>query len=298
MPQPPLRRPPVGDLVQKAKSVIQKRPDVPRPAVAQSARERIQAALQQIDGAPQAVIPTVQAFREYVKDKLSKGEDLDDFFQAARTRAREEIDKRRHIVEAAAEIAQLCQLHGRLQRIRTEVIEAARAGQIRGPEVFARLTQILETPYPFLTWVERRIGPFTVGVSLGAKAGLALGVGASRGIAGLRHGVACFSQQAAFSLGLTAGADVGLQISVAPGRPAAGLSCAVEVGISGGSKGTAGISASFTPTFRKRLPTLRDQALFDWEYAGVAVSAAIGEGVDLGVALTITDSRVLAGPLP
>jgi hypothetical protein len=289
----------VSHLAQKATSAIKNRPGVPRPAaVAQSVRERVQGALQQIDAAPQAAIPTAQAFRDYMKEKLSRGDDLDDLLQEARTRAREEIDKRRHVVDAAVEVVQLCQPKDRFRRLRIEVIEAARAGQIQGSEAFARVTQILETPYPFLTWVERRIGPLTIGLSLGAKAGLALGVGAAWGISGLRHGIACFSQQTSFSVGLTAGADVGLQVSVAPGRPATGLSCAVEVGLSGGSKGTAGISASFTPTFRKRMPTLRDQYLFDWEFSGLAVSAGTGEGLDLGLALTITDSRTLAGWLP
>jgi hypothetical protein len=298
MPQPPLRRPAPArrPLAEKARAAFDKRPDTSREAVSQIVREKARAALQHIESSPLVVVPTVQAFKQYVKDKLSRGEDLEDLLVELRARAKEEADQRRHIVEAGAEIVQLFAVRDRVRRVREEVIQAARAGQIKGSEAWDRVTRILDRPYPFLTWVEQKIGPFTIGLSAQAKVGLAVGVGGGVGISGMRHCLACFFQQASFSIGLTAGGDVGLQLSVAPGRPEPGLSCTIEVGAGGGSKGTAGMSVAFTPIPRQ--PTLRDSRLFDWKYAGMAISGGTGEGLDLSAAVGLTESRVLPGLVP
>lgn len=289
-------KPDLGGLASKAKSAIQNVSGLLSPAAAQAARARAQATLDRLQRSPVAATPAGHALQQYISSQLARGEGIDDLVNEIQERAHQALDKQRRLVAGLVETVNAFRGGDVVRQLRTEVMHGARSGQLRGAEVWDRVTGVLKTPFPFLTWVERRIGPFTIGVCLQAKAGLAAGVGVGEGISGLRHCLACYSRQGGVAVGAIADVDFGVQVSAAPGKPAPGWSITLEAGGGGGYSATAGVSAAFTPTLRQ--PTLRDTRIFDYTFAGVGASLGGGGGLDVGVSLNFTYSTILTGHLP
>jgi len=288
----PLRPQSIVGVANKAKTAIQQRPEIANPAIAEAARRRAQAALHKAQRLPLAASPVATAFHQYLQDRLSAGEDIADFVQEVRKRANEEIDKRRHIVSALGEAVELCRGDGKLSRLRTEVVQPARARRITGPRAWDKITEIVGTPYPFLSLIERRTGPVTIGLALQIEGGAGAGGGMTSGVSGLRHcGLFCESQQYSACVGAVADAEIALQLSVSMGRPESGISWSVETGVGGGANATMAVTASFTPSLHR--PSLREPWICDYEFSGIAVSVGGGGGLDIGVALGATISMVI-----
>jgi hypothetical protein len=273
-------------------------PNIPHllntPAAA-SARTKAQQALNRISASPIAASPIGQAFQQYLRERLARGEDMEEFLKELHEKACQEIGKRKHIVLNLVEALNLFRGGDTLHRVRNEVIQAAKSGQLTGEQAWERLSKILNTPYPFLTWMGQRVGPFNIGLSVQVKGGMGVGVGYGEGISGLRYCLACFFQQVSVCAGAVADADIGLQLSVSEGSPSGGISFSVEVGGGGGEGATVGASASFTPFPRR--PTIQDPRIFDYEFSGVSVGLGGGGGLDVSVAFGITESRILGGQL-
>jgi hypothetical protein len=296
--QPPRPKPVVNNLARTVKTALQSKPFVPLTPAAQAAaaaaRDRVKETLRKIQSSPLTSTPIGQAFQQFLQDRIANGGDIEDLLDELRVRAREELEKRRHIVACLSDALNLLRNPDLQKQIEREVIEAARTGRLRGSEAWDRVSRILGTPSPFLTWLEHRIGTFTVGMCLQAKGGMAVGGGVAEGISGLRHCLACHFRQYSVAAGAIAGADFGAQLSVSPGKPASGPSFTVEVGGGGGYGATGGGSVAFTPEPRR--PTLEDPRVFDYEFAGIAVSLGGGGGLDVSLAFGVTISTILTGP--
>ena len=260
---------------------------------AQAARARAQAALQKIQSSTLAGSPVVQAFQQYLQDRLSRGEDMDEFIEELKAKAEEEVSKRRHIVSCLASALNLFRGGDKLYRVRHEVVRPARANQLSGSQAWDRLSAILGTPYPFLSWLEGYVGPFTIGAALQAAAGAGVGIGAAEGISGLRHCPASHFRQVSVGAGTIAEVDFGAQLSVSKGKPASGVSYSAEVALGGGHGASGGVTVCFNPTPRR--PTLQDQRIFDYEFTGIAVTLGGGGGLNFSVALGATHTTILGG---
>ncbi|MPZ44054.1 MAG: hypothetical protein GEV05_11730 [Betaproteobacteria bacterium] len=282
----------IAGIANKAKTAIRQKPKITDSAVISAARSRAQAGLHKFQRLPIGASPVAVAFQHYLQDRLSNGEDIEDFVQEVKQRAEEEIDKRRHIVSALAEAMELCSSKDRLPRLRTDVLQPARARRINGTQAWDKVTEIFATPYPFLSWIERRTGPFTIGLAMQVEGGAGVGGGMTTGISGLRHcALGCYFQQYSVCVGAVAEAEIALQLSVSAGRPASGVSWGVETGAGGGVNATVSVTASFTPSLHR--PSLRESWICDYEFDGLAVSIGGGGGLDIGVALGATFSAAL-----
>jgi len=282
-----------SDLAGKVKAAVQKRPKIVDTPAGEAARARVQDALGRLRKSPVAGSPIGQAFQDFLQHRLSSGQDLDDLLEEAKGAAERELARRRHVVSFLSSAANLFRTGDRLVRVRREVIQPAGTRQVSGPQAWDRMGRILSTPYPFLTWVESHVGKLTVGAALQASAGLGAGLGKAYGISGIRHGMACFFEQDSVCVGAVAGADFGGQLSVAPGTPAPGLSYTLEVALGGGYGATGSVSVALIPTPHK--PTVQEAWLFDYEFAGLAVSLGGGGGLNLSLGLGLTRSVVLQG---
>jgi hypothetical protein len=286
----------IAVVANKAKAAIAQRSKNPSSAVIDAARSRARDALHKTRRLPIAASPLATAFQQYLQDRLNAGEDVADFVQEVRQRAQEEIAKRQHIVSALGDAVELCRGNGRLLRLRSEVLQPVRARRIGGPQAWDKVTEIFATPYPFLSWMERRTGPITIGLALQIEGGAGAGGGMTAGISGLRHsGLCCYFQQYSACVGAVAEAEFALQLSVSMGRPASGISWGVETGVGGGANATATVTASFTPSLHR--PSVREPWICHYEFSGIAVSVGGGGGLDIGVALGATMSTILGGKL-
>jgi hypothetical protein len=184
----------------------------------------------------------------------------------------------------------------RRARLRQDVLRPVRARQLGGPAAFEKITAILGTPYPFLTWVEQHAGPVTVGVALQAEAGLAVGASVMEGLSGLRYHCVCHSIGGSVCAGAVAEVDLGAQLSMSLGKPQPGHDVSVEVTVGAGYNATCGVTAAFKPI--PRVPTWQDPSAFDYEFKGAAVSLGVGAGFDIGLSVGVTNSTILIGPVP
>lgn len=263
------------------------------PAALQAAKARGETALRKLQQSPLRDEPVVLAMQEYIKNLLARGDDPDDFVRELREKAERDLASRQHVIRFLGDVLNLVRAKEKQVRLRADVLRAARTRQITSAQAAERLTSIFDTPYPFLAWAERRLGPLTIGVAMQAEAGLAVGVGATEGLSGLRYHCVCHSIGGSIATGAVADVDIGVQLSASSGKPAAGKDVSVEVSLGGGYSGTFSVTAAFKPTLRQ--PTWDDNRLVDYEFKGASVSLGVGGGFDIGVSVGVTQSTMLFG---
>jgi hypothetical protein len=265
----------------------------PSPAVLQDARLRGEAVLRTFQQSPLKDEPVVRAMQDYIKDLLTRGDDPEALVRELKEKAERELASRQHVVRFLGDAVNFVRAKDKQLRLRTDVLRPARTRQLTSAEASERLTSVFKTPFPFLVWAERYLGPMTIGVALQAEGGLAVGVGAVEGLSGLRHHCLCHSMGGSIATGAVAEVDLGVQISASSGKPTAGRDVSVEVSVGGGYSGTLGVTAAFKPTLRR--PTLEDNRLVEYEFKGIAVSLGVGGGFDIGVSVGVTQSTMLFG---
>ena len=151
---PPLPyKPDLGGLADKAKSAIKNVTGLLNPAAAQAARARAQATLDRLQRSPVAATPAGQALQQYIASQLARGEGIDELIDELQERADQELGKHKRLVAGLLETLNAFRGRDVVRQLRTEVMHEARLGRLRGAEAWDRVIGVLNTPFPFLTWV-------------------------------------------------------------------------------------------------------------------------------------------------
>lgn len=293
MPLPSWPGPPRPDVPNRAKdALLQAKGKLPSGAL-QAAKARGDAVLSKLQSSPLSAQPVVQAIQEYIKELLARGQDPDELLKKLKDKAEQELASRQHVIRFLSDALNLVRAKDTQMKLLAQVLRPARTRQISSAEASARLTDVLMTPWPFLSWAEQRVGSLTIGVALQAEGGLAVGVGATEGLSGLRYSCLCHSIGGSVCTGAVAELDLGAQLSASLGPPEAGTDVSVEVTVGGGYNATVGVTAAFTPI--PRTPTFQEPDPFTYEFKGLAVSLGVGTGFDIGLAVGVTRSSFLLG---
>ncbi len=295
-------KPQVPNLIKNAQQTFQQiKHGIPNPAASQASRQRAQTFLNNIKKTPFSSSPAGRAFERYIQRQLANGQGLDDFEDQLKARGKQELNRQRHRIAVLSQLIGVVRAGNSPMRLRKEVIEPAKKRQLNGKETWERVSSIVKVPgpFPFLTWVESKVGPMTVGIGMKIQAGLAVGGSWYDGVSGLRHCMACTSVQGSIGVGAIAGADMAIQISLAPGLPTDGWSFTFEVDIGGGAGATGEVAISFKPTIHDPDASSTDVdkgQLFDYAFDSVALSVGGGGGLDLSIAAGLTNTTVLYPP--
>ena len=255
-----------ADLANRAKTAFHNRPGAANTAALKTAR----AALDALNGSPVGSTPVGEALRRHIQSQLAKGAGIDAFLDAIAKQARAELDRRKHLVSGLQE---MLRLHftgsDKLFRLRSEVVQPARAGLLSTPQAWQRIDDIAygrpavsrsapggdgqakassKSQFLVLEMFEKKFGNLYFAVNAKAEAAVVLGGGASMGVGGMRHSQAFVTATYTVGLGLSADAQGALELSVSMQKPEDARKLTFEVAAGGGYGVTGEVTVSLKPS--------------------------------------------------
>ena len=258
-----------SDLTKQAKTAFQNRPGAVNTAALQAAR----AALDALNGSPAGSTPVGEALKRHIQSQLAKGAGMDAFLDDIAKKAKEELGRRKHLISGLQEMLRLYFTGSdKLFRLRSEVLQPARAGLLSTPQAWQRIDDIAygrpgaarssstatrgdvqtnassKSHFLLLEMFEKKFGNLYFAVNAKAEAAVVLGGGGSMGIGGMRHSQAFVTATYTVGLGLSADAQGALELSVSMQKPEDARKITFEVA-AGAGYGVAGeVTVSLKPS--------------------------------------------------